>query len=96
VAKSLAELTNIGPTIENRLNEIGVRSRSDLKKLGAVAAYLRIRAKHPHQTIPVCYYLFSLQGALMDLYWDDLPGRLKKDLLFEATGRKISRDRARR
>ena len=93
VAKSLAELPNIGPTIANRLNEIGIRTRADLKTLGPVNAYLRICAKYPHQTIPVCSYLYSLQGALMGLHWDDLPERLKKDLLFKATGRK---DRARR
>jgi hypothetical protein len=55
VAKSLAELPNIGPTIENRLDEIGVRTRADLKTLGPVNAYFRICAKYPHQTIPVCY-----------------------------------------
>ena len=87
VAKSLAELPNIGPTIENRLNEVGVHTRADLKKLGAVNAYLRICAKYPHQTIPVCYYLYALQGALMGRHWDDLPERLKNDLLFKATGR---------
>jgi DNA transformation protein len=96
VAKSLAELPNIGPTIENRLNEIGVRTRADLTRLGAVDAYLRICAKFPHQTIPVCYYLYSLQGALMGLHWNDLPVRLKTDLLFKATGRKLSAVLARR
>lgn len=94
MAKSLAELPNIGPTIENRLNEVGVRSRADLKRLGAVNAYLRIRAKYPRRTISVCYYLYSLQGALMNLHWDDVPERLKKELLFKATGRKRGKDRA--
>ena len=94
MAKSLAELPNIGPTIENRLNEIGVRTRADLTTLGPVNAYLRICARYPYQTIPVCYYLYSLQGALMDLHWDDLPERLKKDLLSKAKGRKSKRDRA--
>ena len=84
--KDLAELRNIGPTIKNRLNEIGVRTLADLKKVGAVNAYLRICASHPQRTIPVCYYLYSLQGALMDLHWDDLPERLKKSLLSRATG----------
>jgi DNA transformation protein len=88
VAKSLGELQNIGPTIQDRLEQIGVHTRTDLKKIGAVDAYLRICANYPHQTIPVCYYLYSLQGALMGLHWDDLPERLKDDLLFRATGRR--------
>lgn len=64
--KDLAELRNIGPTIKNRLNEIGVHTPADLKKVGAVSAYLRICASYPQRAIPVCYYLYSLQGALMD------------------------------
>jgi DNA transformation protein len=86
VTKNLAELRNIGPTIEHRLHEIGVHTRADLKKVGPVNAYLRICANYRYQTLPVCYYLYSLQGALMDLHWDDLPERLKKDLLSKATG----------
>jgi DNA transformation protein len=94
VGKSLAGLPNIGPTIEHRLNGIGVRTRADLKRLGAVNAYLRICAKYPRRTTSVCYYLYSLQGALMGLHWNDVPERLKKDLLFKATGRKRREDRA--
>jgi DNA transformation protein and related proteins len=87
VAKNLAELRNIGPTIKHRLNEIGVHTRADLKRVGAVNAYLRICAHYPRRTIPVCYYLYSLQGALMGLHWDDLPGPVKADLLSKAAQR---------
>jgi DNA transformation protein and related proteins len=36
----------------------------DLRSVGAVTAYERICGKHPGETIPVCYYLYSLEGAL--------------------------------
>ncbi len=39
---------------------------------------------HPNQTIPVCYYLYSLQGALTGHHWNDLPERVKEDLRKEA------------
>ena len=80
----IADLRNIGPTIKKRLNEIGVYTRGDLKRMGPVKAYQRICQKHPHQTIPVCYYLYSLQGALMDLHWDDLPKNIKYLLVAKA------------
>jgi DNA transformation protein and related proteins len=96
VAKDLAELRNIGPTIENRLKEIGVRTRADLERVGAVNAYLRICADHANRTLPICYYLYSLQGALMDLHWDDLPEDLKEELRSQATGKIRRRARARR
>jgi DNA transformation protein len=60
----LSELKNIGSTIEKRLNEIGVFSKEDLKKLGVVKAYQKIQHRNLGKSIPVCYYLYSLQGAL--------------------------------
>jgi DNA transformation protein len=32
----------------------------------------------------VCYYLYALEGALLDLHWDELPKSLKEDLLQKA------------
>ncbi len=60
----LSHLRNIGPTIEKRLNEIGVYTRSDLERIGSAKAYQWICQNYPNQTIPVRYYLYSLQGAL--------------------------------
>jgi DNA transformation protein len=83
VTKNVGDLRNIGPTIRKRLNEIGVHTRADLKRIGAVDAYLRICARFPRRTIAVCYYLYSLQGALMDLH--RLPERLKSELVSKAS-----------
>lgn len=75
----LGQLKNIGPTIEQRLNEIGIRTRRDLERLGPAEAYKRIRAK-TMSTTPKCYYLYSLQGALMGVHWDELPEAMKDQL----------------
>lgn len=80
----LSHLKNIGPTIEKRLNEIMVYSRADLEQIGPIKAYLRICQNYPGQTIPVCYYLYSLQGALMDVHWDKVPKKTKDRLNREA------------
>lgn len=77
----LAGLKNIGPTIEKRLNEIGIKSRGDLERVGAANAYKMIRDRNPGRTVPVCYYLYSLQGALMGRHWDDVPEKMKEQLL---------------
>jgi DNA transformation protein len=45
-----------------------------------VKAYQNICEHHPDKTFPICYYLYSLQGALLDLHWDDLPNKLKAEL----------------
>lgn len=71
---------NIGATIEKRLNEIGVFSFADLAEITPVKAYQSICKQNPDKTFPVCYYLYSLQGALLELHWDDLPTELKIEL----------------
>lgn len=78
--RPLKQLKNIGKTVEQRLNEIGIYCEKDLARVGPIEAYRRVKSRYPNSTMPVCYYLYSLQGALMDLHWDDLPAELKKKL----------------
>lgn len=82
--RKLSQLQNIGKTIEKRLNQIGIFDEKDLRKTGAVTAYKKIKAKNPRVTIPVCYYLYSLEGALTDRHWDDLSETEKKMLRTKA------------
>jgi DNA transformation protein len=81
IKNSLKGSKNIGSTIMKRLNEIGVYSLADLAEISPVKAYKKICEQNPNKTFPVCYYLYSLHGALLDLHWDDLPKELKDDLL---------------
>jgi len=81
---SLKGAKNIGSMIIKRLNEIGVYSLADLAELSPVKAYKKICEQNPDKTFPVCYYLYSLEGALLDLHWDELPKNLKIDLLKQA------------
>ncbi len=84
IKSELSHLKNIGQTIEKRLNEIGVYTRADLQRLGPAKAYQWICQSYPKQTMPVCYYLYSLQGALTDVHWDKVPKQVKEQLLREA------------
>jgi DNA transformation protein and related proteins len=77
----LKKAKNIGPTIAKRLTEIGVYTIADLHQMGASKAYLKIKEKYSDKTLPVCYYLYSFEGALLDIHWDDIPGKRKKELL---------------
>lgn len=76
----IEELRNIGPTIASRLRAVGIRTRADLLAIGPAGACRRIRAKYPDKRIPVCYYLYSLEGALRDEHWDALPAAVKREL----------------
>lgn len=80
----LRQLRNIGRTIEGRLLEVGITNGRQLKKVGAAAAFKLIRKAHPKANLPACYYLYSLQGALLNMHWDDLPERTKRRLRRDA------------
>ena len=72
--------SDLGATIEKYLNEIGIFTLADLAEVTSVEAFKRIRKNYPEKTIPVCYYLYSLEGALLDLHWNDIPSELKEEL----------------
>ena len=72
---------NIGKTIAKRLNEIGIFTLADLAEMTPKVAYQNICDNYPDKTIPKCYYLYSLQGALLDLDWRELPENVKSELL---------------
>ncbi|TDO25295.1 TfoX/Sxy family protein [Sediminibacterium goheungense] len=84
LCNNLKGAKNIGTTIEKRLNEIGVFSLADLAQMTTVKAYQSICKQNPDKTFPICYYLYSLQGALLDLHWDQLPVELKTELRKQA------------
>ena len=95
-AAPVEALRNIGATIARRLNEIGIRTKGDLREVSSVVAYRRIAAQNPGKTIPVCYYLYSLEGALRNRHWDALDESLKQRLLKQlAPERRSRRTRAR-
>ncbi len=76
----LLGLKNLGMASVNILHAIGVNSYDDLNKMGAVEAYLRIKNRGIHVSKVM---LYALQGALMDVHWNDLPPDLKNQLLDE-------------
>ena len=78
--RKLIELKNIGKKIAGRLNEVGIYSENDLRSAGAIKAHKKIKEKHPDETLPVCYYLYSFEGALRDKHWDDIGEKRKREL----------------
>ncbi|GJL80021.1 MAG: TfoX [Nitrospinaceae bacterium] len=81
---TLSQLKNIGKNVEKRLNEIGVYSRADLNKIGSAKAYQQLSQKQPGNHLPVCYYLYSLEGALKNKHWDEFSESEKKKLRMKA------------
>ena len=78
--RKLLELKNIGKKIAGRLNEVGIFSEDELRLVGAAKAYRMIKEKYPDEILPVCYYLYSFEGALCNKHWDDISEKIKRGL----------------
>lgn len=82
--RPLTKLQNIGKTVAAKLNAIGINDERDLKKAGAAKAYRWMSEYNKKGHLPVCYYLYSLQGAIQDRHWDDLSEAEKTKLRRDA------------
>ncbi len=78
--RPLTDLKNIGQKIARRLQEVGIFSEANLRAVGAVEAHRRLKEKYPNETLAVCYYLYSFEGALCDKHWDDIHATKKRGL----------------
>ncbi len=73
----VAKLLNLGPKSAGWLRAVGIRTRADLERVGAVEAYRRV-VEAGHETS--LNLLYALEGALLDLRWDRLPDVVKRNL----------------
>jgi TfoX C-terminal domain len=78
--RPLTDLKNIGKKIAGRLNEIGVFSEDELRHIGPVEAHRKIKEKYPDEVLPVCYYLYSFEGALTNKHWNQIGEKSKEHL----------------
>ncbi len=78
--KELSACKNLGPTIRKNLSLIGVDTFTELQKRGPVQIYTQLRDQFPDKTWSICYYLYSVEGALTDTHWDDIPEKRKEEL----------------
>lgn len=74
----LIHLKNIGAASVNILHAVGIHNVNDLKAVGAVETYMRIK----NRGISVSkVMLYALQGALDDTHWSDLSPNEKAELI---------------
>lgn len=83
--RKLIDLKNLGKKIAGRLNKVGIFSEEELRAVGSVGAHRMVKDQYPNETLPLCYYLYSFEGALCDKHWDNI-GEERKRELKEKTG----------
>jgi DNA transformation protein len=75
---ALIDLKNIGPASARQLREVGISTPAALRRMGAVAAYRRLKHAFPRQVSLVM--LYALEGAIRDCHWNRLPPGVKDGL----------------
>ena len=73
----LQHLKNLGKTSAQWLHAVGIHSAADLKRLGAVDAYRAVKARGFRASKVL---LYAVEGALLDVHWNDIPVE-RKDAL---------------
>ena len=80
----LRDLKGLGPTSEKHLQAIGISSPEELKKIGAVQAFIKL--KKLSTTKPSLLFLYALVGAIEDKHWVNIARNEKERLLTELEG----------
>ena len=82
-ADPLARMKNLGPISAARLRAVGIDSPEELRRLGAVEAFLRLRRGLPFDISLV--FLYALHGAVTDTDWKQLSestrARLRREVM---------------
>lgn len=75
---AIADLPNLGPKSRDLLALAGLRNVTQLRKLGAVAAFARVRQFSPRASLNL---LWALEGALTGLPWQVVAREHRTSLL---------------
>jgi DNA transformation protein and related proteins len=75
-------LPGIGPITQSRLEDAGIRTVGDLRSMGSVETYRRLKFMLPRQAS--LNALYALEAALRGCHWLDLPQDVKAALQEQA------------
>jgi len=91
--RALADLLNLGPKTAAWLADVGIGSEAELRRVGAVAAYRRLKHARPREVS--LNALWALHGALIGEPWSKLDAATKARLRAAvAVGRGVATDRS--
>jgi DNA transformation protein len=76
----IAALRNLGPKSATWLHAVGIHTRADLERLGAVRAYLQVKRGGFKVSLNL---LYALAGVLQDVHWNKLPHDERSRLILE-------------
>ena len=73
----IAGLKNLGRISQGWLNAIGIYNEAQLREIGVVEAYQRIKVREPGASLNL---LYAMWAALEGLHWTQVPPEVKEQL----------------
>lgn len=73
----LTQLPNIGKTVAEKLNQVGITTPKELLEIGSEQAFIRIQTIDPTACLSM---LQGLEGAVQGIRWHHLPKERKEEL----------------
>jgi hypothetical protein len=75
------KLRNIGPKSMAWLRQTGVRTLDDLKAVGSLSAFVRVKRAGFKPSLNL---LYALEGAILDCHWQEIPDERRSELIIAA------------
>lgn len=75
------KMRNIGPKSAAWLRQVGLKTPEDLREAGPLEAFMRIKRAGFKPSLNL---LYSLEGALCDCHWQDVPDARRTELVAAA------------
>lgn len=79
-AITVAGLRNLGPKSAALLASVGLRTRDDLARVGAIGACRMLLLARRKISVNMAY---AIEGALTDCDWRQIPAPFRKELVLE-------------
>jgi len=76
----LTSLRNIGKEMEKKLKSIDITTAEELKKVGSKEAFVRLKLRYANICMICPVHLYTLEGAITDTEYNQLPESVKHDL----------------
>ncbi len=76
--RPVGALRNLGPKTARWLAEIGIRTVDDLRRIGSLRAYARLKEARPREV--TLNALYAMEAGLQDRAWTELTPAEKTDL----------------
>ncbi len=75
------KLRNIGPKSAAWLRQVGLRTEEDLRAIGALEAFMRVKRAGFKPSLNL---LYALEGALLGCHWQEVSPERRSELLIAA------------